>query len=249
MSRTPPSADHSAEGSTLKPLIKGLCLLATLGLAVYLVRWAGLEEMVRDTAWFDAHIRDHGTAGVLLYIGFTAAFTAAGLPRQVACFLGGYAFGFALGTVYATVGSGLGCALAVAYSRFLGRELVARRVARRRDGRLARLDAFLRRSPLRMALIIRFFPLGSNFLTNLAAGVSSIPAAPFILGSTLGYLPQTVVFALFGSGVEVSSAWRMGLGAALFVLSTAMGLALYRSCRAQEACPAMEDSVMEDSGD
>jgi uncharacterized membrane protein YdjX (TVP38/TMEM64 family) len=168
--------------------------------------------------------------GILVYVGLAAAFTAAGLPRQIACFLGGYAFGFAMGTVYATVASGLGCALAVVYSRFLGREFVAQRMG----PRIARVDAFLRRSPFQMALIIRFFPLGSNLVTNLAAGISSIPAIPFVLGSTLGYLPQTVIFALFGSGVEVSSAWRMALGAALFVLSTAMGVALYRRCRARD---------------
>ncbi len=84
--------------------------------------------------------------------------------------------------------------------------LVGRSFIKRKFGaRIQKVDDFLSRSPFNMALTIRFFPLGSNVVTNILAGVTSIPALPFIFGSTVGYIPQNMVFALFGSGVEVSS--------------------------------------------
>lgn len=214
----------------VKPILKGLVMLASMAFVVFLIRYLGLEEVLEGTDWFDQHVRGKGLLGVLTYIGVGAMFTAMGMPRQIICFLGGYAFGFFFGLVYGTLASGLGCAMAVAFARFLGRDFVMRRFG----ARLAPVDAFLSRSPFNMALTIRFFPLGSNLVTNLAAGVSSIPAMPFIIGSTIGYLPQTTVFALFGSGVEVSSLWRMVMGVLLFIISTLMGLHIWRRYRAEK---------------
>ncbi|MEJ0045470.1 MAG: hypothetical protein WDN04_04535 [Rhodospirillales bacterium] len=37
---------------------------------------------------------------------------------------------------------------------------------------------------------------------NLAAGVASVRPGAFLAGSLLGYVPQTAIFALLGSGVQ-----------------------------------------------
>ena len=42
----------------------------------------------------------------------------------------------------------------------------------------------------------------------------------------IGYLPQTVVFALLGKGIRVDGAWQLGLGVGLFVVSAVIGLLL-----------------------
>jgi uncharacterized membrane protein YdjX (TVP38/TMEM64 family) len=65
---------------------------------------------------------------------------------------------------------------------------------------------------------------------------------PFILGSAAGYLPQTIVFVLIGSGVHIDPTFRIGLGAALFVASAAMGIYLVRHLRrARDVERAEED--------
>lgn len=215
----------------LKPLLKGLGMLALMGLAVWALRWAGEQGVLSDRQWFDAHIRDQGAVGVFLYVAVAGALTALGVPRQFLCFIGGYVYGFWWGLVLGTLGSGLGCCLALGFARFFARDFVAHRF----KGRVAKVDAFLRRDPLRMALIIRLLPLGSNLVTNLLAGVSSIPVRPFLVGSLLGYLPQTAVFALFGSGVNVSSMVQIGLSVALFLLATVLGVSMYRRHRAEVA--------------
>jgi len=227
--------DKRKSGSGVRAAIKGLVMLAGLVLAVYLARTMGVNDMLRDTQWFNDHVLGSGPLSVLIFLVVGAVFTGVGLPRQLVGFLGGFAFGVAGGTVLSTLASGLGCALAAGYARWGGRELVARKLG----GRIMRLDGFLRHRPFKTALAIRLFPLGSNVLTNLAAGISSIPLTPFILGSTVGYLPQNCIFALFGAGMNREStlgvALSVSMGVVLFAVSIWIGLAVYRSYRREAA--------------
>ena len=203
-------------------------MLAVLSFSVYLVKYAGLADIL-DTKWMDMHVRSRGVSGVFTYVGLAIFFSAVGIPRQIICFLGGYAYGFFPGVLLGSVGTGLGCASAFTFSRLLGRSFIKRKFG----VRIQKIDDFLSRSPFNMALTLRFFPLGSNFVTNILAGVTSIPALPFILGSVIGYLPQNIVFALFGSGVNVSSTIRMVLAVVLFILSTLLGFKIYCKYRSQ----------------
>lgn len=210
----------------VRTYLKGLVMLALLaGIGIGL-RTAGLDEAL-DEHWIDAHIRGQGLYGWALFVLVTGVFTGVGLPRQIISFLAGYAYGFMGGTLAATLGTALGCAGTFLFSRFLGRRYVTRRFA----GKIGRVDNFLRDNPFSMTLIIRFMPVGSNLLTNLVAGVSSVGSIPFIAGSTVGFIPQTAIFALLGSGFKVDFAWRVTLAVVLFIISTWMGFALYRKKR------------------
>ena len=82
-----------------------------------------------------------------------------------------------------------------------------------------------------MTLLIRFLPIGSNLVINLVAGVSGVRGLPFFLGSLIGYLPQTVVFALVGSGISIEPIFRISLGASLFFFSGMLGIYLFRRYR------------------
>jgi uncharacterized membrane protein YdjX (TVP38/TMEM64 family) len=234
---------QTADQGGLKAALKGVVMLAGLGLLVWGARSAGLDDMLRDADWFNEHVLGNGPLSVLIYLGVGMVFTAVGLPRQLVCFLGGVAFGAVFGTVLGTLASGLGCLLCSGYARLLGRRAVTRLLGRR----LARADAFLQYSPFRTALTIRLIPVGSNLLTNLAAGVSSIPLRPFILGSTLGYLPQSLVFALFGGGMNAESRFGLllsaGMSIVLLAASAWLGISVYRKYKAQAGTLPGEESV------
>lgn len=208
----------------LRPVLRGLVFLASLVAVAYLLRIGGLAL---DQAWIDREVRGRGLAGDLLFLGMGALATAIGLPRQIVAFLGGYAFDWLLGTALALLAATVGCGLAFGYARLLGRGLVSARL----PGLVRRLDAFLDRQPFFMALLIRLLPVGHNLSTNLAAGVSRVRALPFVAGSALGYLPQTLVFALAGSGVNLDPAWRLGSAVGLFLVSALLGVWLYRRYR------------------
>lgn len=204
-------------------LLKGLLLMASLLAIGWAVEASGLAHRL-DANWVDTEIRGNGYVGWLYYLGFGAVAVGVGLPRQAVCFLGGYAFGLGEGVILAEAASGIGCLLCFLYARLMGRELVRHRFSER----LEKLDAVLKEHPLSMAMMIRLLPVGSNVLTNLLAGVSSVALLPFLAGSLIGYLPQTAIFVLLGSGIHVQPVWRTAVSVALFVASGLLGVVLYR---------------------
>lgn len=211
---------------SVKILIRGLVLFVSVVVLGVLIKTTEMGA-VFDQAWIDTYVRDRGVKGFLLFLALGWALTSIGLPRQLVAFLGGHAFGFALGTGLALAATTLGCITAFMFARLLGRDMVARRFS----DRIRRIDGFLSENPLAMTLLIRFLPLGSNFATNLAAGVSGVRAVSFFTGSAIGFVPQTVVFALLGSGISIDPGFRITFSAVLFVVSGLLGIHLYRRYR------------------
>lgn len=236
------------KASGLRPVLKGLAMLAVFAGLVVLARALGLEQHLADRQWVLAHVEGQGVLGVLFFLGLTGLVTGMGVPRQLTAFLGGYTFGWFWGSVLATLGTALGCAMDFGLSRTLGRDFVLHRFGKR----VERLDAFLRSDPWRSALAIRLFPVGHNMLTSIAAGVTSIPAAAFILGSAAGYLPQNLVFALAGAGISAETGLgrmlSIGLSVVLLMASGWLGVSVYRAYKRKGAVPVEEDEEAEDGG-
>ena len=211
-------------------ILKGLALMLSLALLGYLFNASDLGSSVNE-AWIDARVRGHGINGALLFLLMGGLFTAIGLPRQIIAFLGGYAFSVGLGTLLGALAALLGCMLSFFYARFFGQGLLRARLGER----AGRFDRFIHDHPFSMTVLIRLLPVGSNLLTNLAAGISSIRPVHFFAGTLLGYLPQTLVFSLVGSGVHIAPMLKLTLAIVLFLVSMALGMYLYRRRRGSEA--------------
>jgi uncharacterized membrane protein YdjX (TVP38/TMEM64 family) len=233
----------AARMSALKPYLRGLVLIATFVALGFLVKATGLDNIF-DQGWVDREIRGRGIGGELLFVALGAVLTAIGFPRQAVSFLGGYAFGLGLGTGLALVAAGAGCVIAFTYARLMGRSLVREKFG----ARVKRVDDFLHDYPFSMALLIRLLPIGSNAITNLAAGVSGIRAVPFVAGSVLGYIPQTVIFALLGSGIHLDPSLRIGASVVLFVVSGMLGVWLFRRYRKSRALDADVAAAIDGDG-
>ncbi|MGK7863720.1 TVP38/TMEM64 family protein [Falsiroseomonas sp. E2-1-a4] len=215
-----------------KSLAKLLLLAAGLLAAGALLRQMG---GVPGMGWVDRDLRGEGHWGELVFVLVGAALTAAGVPRQSIAFLGGYGFGALLGTGLALAAQLLGCAASYAWARLLGRGWAERRMAGRFGHRLRPLRDALRQSPFEATLALRLLPVGNNLALNLLGGMAGLAAGPFLAASALGYLPQTVVFALLGKGIRVEGVWQLALGVGLFVVSAGIGLVLLRRHRAARA--------------
>jgi len=207
-------------------ILKGLALILSLALLGYLFKKTDLGHSINE-AWINEHVRRHGLQGVLLFLMMGAVFTAIGLPRQIIAFLGGYAFGVLQGTLFGALAALLGSLLAFSYARLFGRGLLGSKLGER----ARRFDAFIDQHPFTMSLLIRLLPVGNNALTNLAAGISNIRPLGFFAGTFIGYLPQTLVFALVGSGVQVAPGLKIGVAIVLFIVSGALGGYLYHRHR------------------
>ncbi|MBT3793552.1 MAG: TVP38/TMEM64 family protein [Rhodospirillales bacterium] len=212
--------------NALKPYLRGFVLIGAFVAFGFLVKATGLYGLL-DEAWIDQTIRGQGLSGEFIFIGAGIVMAAIGFPRQAISFLGGYAFGFGLGTALALGAVVGGSVVALYCARFLGRDFILRRF----PDRIARIDGFLHDNTFSTALLIRLLPAGSNLLTNLAAGVSGTKPVPFFAGSALGYIPQTVIFALLGSGIHLDPGLRIGASVGLFIISGMLGIYLYRRYR------------------
>ena len=225
----------------LRIALRGVALVVTLVALAWAAHWLA-EAGIASERWIDAEVAGRGWTGHAAFLAMGALTTALGFPRQVIAFLAGYAFGALVGTEMALIATLLGCVVTFGYSRTLARDFVARRFGER----IRRLDDFLDRAPVQMTLIVRMLPVGSNLLTNLLAGVTRVRFGPFVTGSAIGYLPQTLAFAIAGSGLHVAPFLRSALAMALLVASTLLGLQLYRRRRRGTALEAEIDRSLDE---
>lgn len=213
-------------------LVKFAVMAAGLAAAGLLFRSIGLAP---GTEWVDRWVLGQGALGDLVFVAMGAAVTAVGAPRQGVAFLGGYAFGAWQGTLLSLAAQVAGCAVSYAWARAVGRDWAERRLAGRFGHRLRPLRDVLAGSPFNATLALRLLPVGNNLALNLLGGMAAIAPLPFLAGSALGYLPQTVVFALLGKGIRVDGAWQLALAVTLFLVSAGLGFALLRRHRAGRA--------------
>jgi uncharacterized membrane protein YdjX (TVP38/TMEM64 family) len=211
-------AEIPAPGVTLgESIAKAALLLAGVAAAGLALRWLG--------AGFLSAAPTLGGAG--LFVAGAATLVAVGMPRQVVAFAAGYAFGAWRGGFLALAAQILGCATDFWWARLVARGWATRHLR----GRLARIDRMLAANPFTTTLTLRLLPVGNNLLLNLLAGVSGLRAWPFLAASLIGYLPQTAIFALTGSGTHVDRGIQLALAGTLFLCSTALGIGLLRKGR------------------
>lgn len=194
-----------------------------VGLAVVGFTWARLSNGLSPSD-FEALILSQGAWGPWLFLGVASLTVAVGLPRQAVAFAGAYCFGFWPGFALGLAASVLSAALDFGWARGVGRVTVQRMIA----GRLARIDQFLGENPFHASLVLRLLPIGNNVLINVVSGISGMSAARFLLGSAIGYIPQTVIFALIGTGTRLGLASELGLAIGLCAASAGLGLVLLR---------------------
>ena len=218
--------------------LRGIILISTLVLIGFVLQRLG-QEPIFATSWIDSQVRGQGFSGGALFVLVGTICTAIGFPRQVVSFFSGYAFGLGIGSWLALLATLLGAIISFQYARLMGRSFLVRHFPHR----IKKIDDFLAGHTIIMILVLRLSPFTNNLATNLAAGISKIRLTPFLVGSTLGYLPQTLVFVLLGSGFKLHPTLRASLSAILFVLSSILGVWLWRRycCGAPEDLPDADE--------
>lgn len=215
-----PDPPPSVKASLFRSVVKLLVLVALLG---------GVHEVMPDADTLSAAWHHWLTGGpvsaLTLFCLGGILFVSVGLPRQTLALVGGYIYGTLTGGILALLVTLAGSALTYSVARYLGRP----RVQRRFPAQVARFDGWTADHVFAKTLALRLFPVGSNLATNLGAGISHASPGPYFLGSALGFVPQTVVFALSGTAVSDSSGSRMLLAVIMLVASIVVGAYVYQS--------------------
>jgi uncharacterized membrane protein YdjX (TVP38/TMEM64 family) len=134
-----------------------------------------------------------------MMVGFVALFLVIGLfllpGATLLSVFSGAVFGLPLGPLLVSLGSTLGAVLAFFVARFILRDWVEERFGER----LNPIHEGLCENDINYMLVLRLVPLFPFFLVNIAMGVSPISWKVFMMGTLLGKLPATWIYANAGS--------------------------------------------------
>ena len=156
-------------------------------------------------------------------IAIIALSTGMGLPRQVAAFAAGFVFSPLWGTWISLIGVTLGCI--ITYSLSYKLSFIFK--AKQSSALLQKVSLFFQKDTFYKAFVIRILPVGSNFMTNILAGLSQVSKTPYLIGSSLGFIPQLYIFSLAGSGIRLKDSQTLYISIALLLCAILLGYWLY----------------------
>ena len=149
---------------------------------------------------------------------FVAAFSlliGVGMPRLWVSAIAGALFGTLWGIPIALAATVLGAAIVY----WIGQAVLAGMVRNRMGPRLTIWQARFEANAFWWVLYLRLFPLSNATLAGLLCGACRIPLRAYLAGSLIGFIPLTVVFAVFGSGGARGNLYLVGLGFMLIILT------------------------------
>lgn len=155
------------------------------------LEWLKINQSLLDT-FYQAN-------SLTVMTGFVALFLVIGLfllpGATLLSVCSGAVFGLPLGPLLVSLGSTLGAVLAFFVARYILRDWVEERFGER----LQPIQAGLCENDIHYILVLRLVPLFPFFLVNIAMGASQVSWKMFMLGTLLGKLPATWVYANAGS--------------------------------------------------
>jgi uncharacterized membrane protein YdjX (TVP38/TMEM64 family) len=135
---------------------------------------------------------------ILGFIGVYIVTVALSLPgATILTLTSGAIFGAAVGTLVVNVGATLGALLAFLAARFILSDWVESKVG----ARLQRFQEGFSQNALQYLLFLRLVPLFPFWLINLAAGLTRIRTSTYVLGTMVGILPGSFVYANAGNHI------------------------------------------------
>jgi uncharacterized membrane protein YdjX (TVP38/TMEM64 family) len=152
---------------------------------------------------------------ITLLFSFLALATSCGLPRQIAALVAGINLGAAIGAIIATLAATVGCWITFTLSRYV----LSQKIRAKYPKKINVLSDFIGEKTFLKTIVIRILPIGSNFLTNIIAGVSKVSVKAFVSGSFIGFIPQMVIFSLAGSGIRLGAQNELIASGVLFLIA------------------------------
>lgn len=175
-------------------ILASVSLAYLSGLHAYLSFDALAENRARLLAWTTTNAGLALAAYVLAYIAIVALSLPGG---AVATLTGGFLFGTWLGGLAAVVGATVGATLL-----FLAARTALGETLRAKAGPgLRKLEEGFKRDALSYLLVLRLIPAFPFFLVNLAPAFLGVSLRVYAIGTFLGILPATFVFASVGAGL------------------------------------------------
>jgi uncharacterized membrane protein YdjX (TVP38/TMEM64 family) len=190
--------------------------------------WGGVchySELFADKEWIKHLLKKAGVLAPLFFIIIQSLQVVfAPIPGEATGFIGGYLFGVPLGFVYSTIGLTLGSVGAFLLARWLEEHVVARWIPKEV---LRKFDFLMERQGALISFILFLLPGFPKDYLCFVLGLSRMPFKLFLVISTVGRLPGTLLLALQGAKVYQGDYWSTGIILGLCLLLI-MVLGYYR---------------------
>ena len=175
--------------------------LLLVGGAVFLAfggqRYLSFAALAANREWLGEWVARAGATAALIFILGYAGLVALSVPgAALFTIAGGFLFGSWRGAAYAVIGATLGATLV-----FLAARAGLAGLAARAGPWARRLEAGFRANALSYLLVLRLIPVFPFWLVNLAAGALGLRLSVYILGTFVGIIPVTFIYASLGSGL------------------------------------------------
>jgi len=184
-----------------------IIIALAIGLFYYLDlgRYLTLESLKANRDLLLNYYADNRFIFIASYIFIYTIQTALSLPgAAILTLAGGAIFGALMGTIWVNIGATTGAVLAFLLAQTLLRDWVVKKFGRQMEA----LDKGLSESGMSYLLFLRLVPLFPFFLVNLACGITGLPLRTYILGTMVGILPGSFVYA--NAGASIASINNMG---------------------------------------
>lgn len=179
--------------------------------------------------WFNSQ----GNLGpLLLLLLMMLAVVVGPIPTLPVTAAAGLAFGLVPGVLLSITGAMTGAMIAFSLARLLGRDALRARLP---TNPLFGIQGSQRLLFLTV-LVTRLVPIFSFALVSYAAGVTAITAGRFALGTVVGMLPMTLVFASLGRAFELHPLLSITAAVAILTAMTLLPWYLSRRRHSRLAC-------------
>ncbi|MBT3350785.1 MAG: TVP38/TMEM64 family protein [Nitrospinaceae bacterium] len=175
-------------------LAAGLGAFFALGLDRYLSFGALRENRFLLIGLVEAY----GFAAAVAYMVLYAAVVAFSIPGGLVMSIsGGFLFGALWGTLYIVVGATVGATIL-----FIIAKTVLGDFLRAKAGPwLKKMEAGFQRDALSYLLVLRLVPIFPFFVVNLVPAFLGVRLSTYVIGTFVGVIPGTFVFASVGAGL------------------------------------------------
>jgi uncharacterized membrane protein YdjX (TVP38/TMEM64 family) len=188
-------------------------------------RYLSFAALAENREWLCAMAaRDEVTSALVFILGYAGLVALSFPAAELLTISGGFLFGRWLGSAYAVIGATAGATIMFLAARAGLADLTARA-----GPWVRRFETGFHKDALSYLLVLRLIPLFPFWLVNIVAGAIGLRPGVYVLGTFIGIIPGTFVYASLGSalGTLVATGQRPGL-AVLFhaeVLLPILGLA------------------------
>lgn len=178
-----------------------LCLLAILFCLFFyfhLQQYLNLHTLSQYQADLQQWTNTHYKSAVSLYVLIYTILIATTIPcATIFTLIGGFLFG-SIALLYAVFSITFGGLILY----FAVRTALGERIANTSSHWLKKLETGFQQNAFYYLLMLRLVPIFPCWLSNIAAGMLSVPLSIFIIATVLGILPSTFLYVMVGRGLD-----------------------------------------------